>query len=120
MKKQFLSILIAVSFIVSGLVFSSFMVGDGDEGKQEVGGELVVVRTYEIMGSYPSQIIFAYQDGTTETVELESLKSKYFVSNLAIISVELNKLKNKGFKLISTNGGVNQGMVVNTYVFQKD
>lgn len=120
MKKQLLNIFIPVALVVFAILFSSFINGDGDEEKSDAGKDLVIVRTYEIFGRYPSQIIFAWEDGTTETVALASLKHQHFINNMSIIAVELNKLKNKGYELLSSNGGVNEGMVVNTYVFQKE
>lgn len=119
MKKQIFNLLIIALILVSSLVFSSFGINNNDPNNPETNEGYTIIRTYEINGMVASKMITAYSDGNIETTPLKGLKAAYFEENIITIQNQLNKLKNNGYELISSNGGSSDNVVVNTYIFQK-
>jgi hypothetical protein len=119
MKKQVLSVLAVLSILTVGIILTSFVIGENGGDGTSGDGDYLIVRTIEPGGMWPSEIIVVYEDGKIETFELKKFKGNNFVENVATIQSKLNDIKNKGYNLISSNGGNSDNMVVNTYVFQK-
>ena len=67
-------------------------------------------------GFIGSKIIITYETGEQEIVELQPYNEKTEPENLKIIAATLNKLKQKGYILMSANSTGDQGNIVTDYV----
>ena len=119
MKKIIISSLIIVLTISLGLVISSFVYGDDGENGTESGGNFIIVRSTEINGMNPSSLIIIDEEGKTEEISLKGLKTRNMAENLSVIHAKLNEIKNKGYTLVSSNGGNSDNIICNTYIFEK-
>lgn len=70
-------------------------------------------------GYLPAKIVIVYEDGSTEEVELQSYNEKNEIENLKRINETLNRLKNKGYFLISQSTTGEQGSLIIDYTFLK-
>lgn len=70
-------------------------------------------------GFVGAKIIITYETGEQETVELEAYNEKTEPNNLKVIVTTLNKLKQKGYMLMSANSTGDQGNIVTDYVLLK-
>jgi hypothetical protein len=70
-------------------------------------------------GFIGSKIIITYETGDQEVVELEAYNEKTEPDNLKKIIATLNKLKDKGYLLMSANSTGEQGNIVTDYVLLK-
>lgn len=110
LKKHHLQWLIVSTAL---LILSSFMMPQSNEG-------FVTVRTIEISnGLFDSKICIVYADGTTEEIELEKFRDRSFGPNTAKINEVLNRLRAKGYTLVSASSGNGDGILTNMYVFKK-
>jgi hypothetical protein len=66
-----------------------------------------------------AQIIITYETGETETIEMIPYTEKSEPENLKTITATLNKLKQKGYMLMSSSTTGEQGTLVSDYVFLK-
>lgn len=113
MKSKNSLILVTLSILVLGLVF-------GFTNKTDSGG-ILTMRTAEVMnGLYDNSITIVYEDGKVEKIELVKIKMNDFSPNLVVINENLNKIKSKGYKLISTAEGGGDGIFMTTYTFEKE
>jgi hypothetical protein len=70
-------------------------------------------------GFMGSKIIITYETGEQESVELQPYSEKTEPENLKTIVTTLNKLKQKGYILMSANSTGDQGNIVTDYVLLK-
>ncbi|MBS1593873.1 MAG: hypothetical protein JST90_06085 [Bacteroidetes bacterium] len=70
-------------------------------------------------GFIGSKIIITYEDGNQETIPLEAYSEKTEPGNLKIIVDNINKLRKKGYILMSANSTGDQGNIVTDYVLLK-
>jgi hypothetical protein len=70
-------------------------------------------------GFIGSKIIITYETGEQEVVELEAYNEKTEPENLKKVILTLNKLKEKGYLLMSANSTGEQGNIVTDYVLLK-
>lgn len=70
-------------------------------------------------GFVGAKIIITYESGDQEIVELQSFNEKTEPANLKVIVATLNKLKQKGYMLMSANSTGDQGNIVTDYVLLK-
>ena len=83
--------------------------------------QLLTVRafeTYDLMAKANFMII-AYPDGTSERIELEKTKMD-ITGNTLLINENLNKIKSKGYKLLSTATTGTHVYVITTVIFEKE
>jgi hypothetical protein len=81
----------------------------------------LVMRTFEYYsGAYSSEIVIAHSNGSTETIELGSLKPKNREESTAKINYVINKILKSGYKLISGHSGGGDLLLSSTYIFMKD
>lgn len=82
----------------------------------------IVVRTLEAVNLIIQSKI-TVSDGTTilKTIPLNPMRSKNENENIIKIVIGLNELKNKGYTLVSSNGGGgnSDGFVIMNYIFEK-
>lgn len=71
------------------------------------------------VGYLQSKIIIAYENGTLEEIELLPFGEKNEPENLKRITEALNKMKTKGYFLISQSTTGEQGSLVTDYTFMK-
>ena len=70
-------------------------------------------------GFIGSKIILTYENGEQENIELQPYSEKTEPENLKTIVSTLNKLKTKGYMLMSANSTGDQGNIVTDYVLLK-
>ena len=70
-------------------------------------------------GFIGSKIIITYETGDQEIVELEPYNEKTEPANLKTVVSTLNRLKLKGYMLMSANSTGDQGNIVTDYVLLK-
>ena len=70
-------------------------------------------------GFIGGKIIITYETGDQEIVELEPYNEKTEPENLKKVILTLNKLKAKGYLLMSANSTGEQGNIVTDYVLLK-
>ena len=70
-------------------------------------------------GFIGGKIIITYETGEQETVDLEPYNEKTEPENLKKVILTLNKLKEKGYLLMSANSTGEQGNIVTDYVMLK-
>ena len=70
-------------------------------------------------GFIGSKIIITFETGDQEIVELEPYNEKTEAENLKKVILTLNKLKEKGYLLMSANSTGEQGNIVTDYVLLK-
>jgi hypothetical protein len=117
MKNQAFLILLIIAV---GITLTSIVANSSGNNSPLSSDNYIIVRSIEVGGTWPSEIIITYEDGTTETTELGKFRGNNFVKNIGIIHSKLNEIREKGYTLISSNGGNSDNVVVSTYVFQKN
>ena len=70
-------------------------------------------------GFVGAKIIITYETGDQEIVALDAYNEKTEPGNLKIVVATLNKLKQKGYLLMSANSTGDQGNIVTDYVLLK-
>jgi hypothetical protein len=70
-------------------------------------------------GFIGSKIILTYETGEQEIIELQAYTEKTEPENLKTVVATLNKLKQKGYILMSANSTGDQGNIVTDYVLLK-
>jgi len=113
-------------FIMSGLILSLLCVFASFKGKQEdAESRYITMRIYENFTVTSSKIIIIYADSTNEIIDLEPFKfnDEYLVQNNIIINKTLNKLRNSGYKIVTStsNGKVtsSRNMLITTFILEK-
>ena len=82
-------------------------------------GDILVVRN-TIGSAAWSKIVTTYPDGKTEVIKLANFDPQNFVNNNELLTEQLNKVQNEGYKLVGTSGGgAGGGFVISYYVFEK-
>ena len=121
MKTKILTFITVIS--ISAFLFTlliSFTPEDNDKGG------FATVRIYENFSVVNSKIIISYGNEKNEIIDLGPFKynDDYLIANNDIINTTLNKLKEKGYKLItsSSSGKItsNKALKVTTFIFEKD
>jgi len=93
----------------------------GFTNKTESTGGILTMRTSEAMnGLWDNSITIVYEDGKVEKIELKKLKMGDLSQNLILINKNLNNIKSKRYRLISTAEGGGEGIIVTTYTFEKE
>lgn len=111
-KKSYLITIIALVVMIAVFGFTN---------KSESNGGILTMRTSEVMnGLWDNSITIVYEDGKVEKVELKKLKMGDLSQNLILINENLNKIKSKGYKLISTAEGGAEDIIMTTYTFEKE
>ena len=70
-------------------------------------------------GFVGAKIIITYETGDQEIVALQAYNEKAEPDNLKVVVATLNKLKQKGYLLMSANSTGDQGNIVTDYVLLK-
>jgi hypothetical protein len=70
-------------------------------------------------GFIGGKIIITYETGDQEVIDLEPYNEKTEPDNLKKVILTLNKLKDKGYLLMSANSTGEQGNIVTDYVMLK-
>ena len=90
------------------------------------GGSYAVVRVFDCTKTFAvgalyvdPQIMIAYENGETETVELQPFTEKTEIDNLKVLVDVLNKMRKKGYTLVSSSATGEQGNLTHEYVFMK-
>lgn len=71
-------------------------------------------------GFIDSKIIIAYEDGTTEEVEINSFGEKEEPENLGKVAQTLTRLRSKGYRVVTMAASGEQGNMVTDYVLEKE
>jgi hypothetical protein len=71
------------------------------------------------VGYLQSRIYIVYDNGETEEIELLSFSEKTEIENLKRINAALNKLRVKGYFLLSQSTTGEQGSIISEYTFLK-
>jgi hypothetical protein len=94
--------------------------------KGAVSSGYCVMRVFDVnkfaasgSGFMGSKIIITYETGDQEIVELQAYTEKTEPENLKVITATINKLKQKGYILMSANSTGDQGNIVTDYVLLK-
>jgi len=96
MKKKILIVSLAANLIAGAFIFTAFK--EKSKSTNDSGGYIIVnVDDWEMTVS----------DGNTtiDQIDLKSASKAGFRENNQRIAKELNNLKNKGYELLSSNGG---------------
>jgi hypothetical protein len=120
MKKKFRYIFASALSICLITIFC-FLVVKKAIGQDAAKNQLVTVREY--IGYAGCNIVIAYGDNKTETIELENgFKPKKWAENTDKINYVLNKLINSGYTIITSNGsgGGQAPFMINTYILKKN
>jgi hypothetical protein len=70
-------------------------------------------------GFMDAQILITYETGETEKIDLEPFNEKSEPENLKVITETLNKMRQRGYTLISNTATGEQGNMVMDYIFLK-
>jgi hypothetical protein len=70
-------------------------------------------------GFMDAQILITYETGESEKIELQSFNEKSEPDNLKLVTEWLNKMRQKGYTLISNTATGEQGNMVMDYIFLK-
>lgn len=70
-------------------------------------------------GFMDAQILITYETGETEKIELEPFNEKSEPENLKVITETINKMRQRGYTLISNTATGEQGNMVMDYIFLK-
>jgi len=96
------------------------------KGNQDKDGNAyITMRIYENFTVTSSKIIIVYADSTHEIVNLAPFKfvDDYLVQNDVIINNTLNRLRNHGYKIVTStsNGKVtsSRDMLITTFILEK-
>jgi len=105
--------LIAIAAVLLSFVSNSA----GNEGNKK----FLTVKVVETQGGLGSFMMVVDENGKQETIELEKLAAKKapFINNAIMINNTLNKIGDKGYKLVSQSGGGDQFCIFTTYTFIK-
>ena len=105
--------LIAITVVLLSFVSNSA----GNEGNEK----FLTVKVVETQGNLGGFMMIVDENGKQETIELEKLAAKKapFVNNVIMINNTLNKIGDKGYKLVSQSGGGDQFCIFTTYTFVK-
>ena len=106
--------MVAITLLLVSFVTNSA----GNEGNKE----FLTVKVIEASGaSLGSFMMIVDENGKEETIDLERLSTKKttFTNNLVTINNTLNKIGDKGYKLVAQSGGGDQYCIFTTYTFVK-
>lgn len=70
-------------------------------------------------GFMDAQILITYETGESEKIDLEPFNEKSEPGNLKLITETLNKMRQRGYTLISNTATGEQGNMVMDYIFLK-
>jgi hypothetical protein len=112
--------------ILSILVFVCFVTLSVAAQKGDSNSGYCLMRVFDVnkfaaqgAGFVGAKIIITYENGTQETINLQPYNEKTEPDNLKVIVATLNKLKQKGYLLMSANSTGDQGNIVTDYVLLK-
>jgi hypothetical protein len=113
------TIILLLSFVCLGSIAASAQKSSAPSG-------YCLMRVFDVnkfagggTGFVGSKIIITYESGEQEMVALQSYNEKTEPDNLKVIVMTLNKLKQKGYMLMSANSTGDQGNIVTDYVLLK-
>ena len=108
------------------LLFSLIVFGFTAIAQKALPGGYCLMRVFDVnkfagsgSGFVGSKIIISYESGEQEIVELQAFTEKTEPENLKTIVATLNRLKEKGYLLMSANSTGDQGNIVTDYVLLK-
>jgi len=105
------------------LLFIFFMAGVSLAQSKNGYVTMVVTQCFNASGG-KNNIIITHGEGNPEQIDLPNLKMGFvnWSENAEAINKEMNKLKEEGYKIITSNAhSLSQGSImVTTYVFSKD
>jgi len=128
MKKFFISTFVEGNvgkiIAVVGIVTITFVLLSFVSNSEEKDGneKFLTMKVVEInSGPLGSFIMIVDENGKEETIELEKLAGKKtsFVNNVVIINNTLNKIGDKGYKLVSQSSAGDQYCILTIYTFVK-
>src|SRR5689334_1099981 len=92
----------------------------GFKSKGESQSGILLMRTCETtLGARDNSIIIVNEEGGVEKIELKKLNLNDLAENFITINQCLNKIKAKGYKLISATDGSTETRIMITYTFEK-
>lgn len=113
MKNKFYPLTVLALLFVLVLIFSF-------KNKTASSNGILSLRTSETtIGLGDNSITIVYEDGQVEKAELKKLNTRDMSLNLVTVTEYLNKIKSKGYKLISSTGGTTDNGIMMTYTFEK-
>ena len=104
------------------LLFATAAFGQDDIKLKEFKEEMLIVRTFEVIGGafYSSKLSVSDGSGEIWTIDLKNTRLKTTDENLTTIVKVLNLLKKQGYRLVQTNsGGIADGLLLSNYIFEK-
>jgi len=103
--------------------FSIAGIAPGDT-TEAIGDGYVYIRVFEACtGSVASKIIITNGEGTSDVVMLERPRPPHHPENIdnpKKIVIELNKIKAKGYRLVTSEGSSNMWGAITNYIFEKE
>lgn len=103
-----------------------FCAAQGSQAQKQGNSGYCLMRVFDVnkfaasgSGFMGSKIIVTYDNGEQEITDLQPYSEKTEPENLKMIAEMLNKLKNKGYILMSANSTGEQGNIVTDYVLLK-
>ncbi len=111
--KKAIKIFGALSIAIMALLFYGF--------SSHRESKLVTVRIFERGEGFnwKSELNIVYEDGRSETINLESTEERYRISNQLAITKALNKILAANYKFASSSASEIQGCLVTHYTFLK-
>jgi hypothetical protein len=111
-------------FTLLAILFFSANIFAQDEIKlKEFKADLLIVRTFEVLGGaiWNSKISISDGSGEIWSLDLRGTRPRTVDENLTTIVKVLNQVKIQGYNLVHTNsGGANDhGVFISNYIFEK-
>jgi len=107
-------------YFIAILVLMTAVIILGFTHKTEPSGGILTMRVYEGHGPWSDNITIVAEDGAVEKIELRGPKLGNISTNLMAINENLNKIKSKGYKLVSTVVAGMEASLVTTYTFERE
>ena len=117
--KKIISIAAIVGLLFVIVIQSGLVRGDGQGEMPAEGEKYVIMRASEVYGMAPSSLVIIWEDGTVEEADLGKLSAKKMDENLQVIHSKLNEIKEKGYSLVTSNGGNSDNLITMTFLFKK-
>ncbi len=104
------------------LLVATAALGQNDIKLNEFKEEMLIVRTFEVVGGafYSSKLSISDGSGEIWSTDLKNTRPKTTDDNLTTIVKVLTLVKKQGYRLVHTNSGsVVDGVLLSNYIFEK-